>query len=168
MELAYVGYFSKVHGIKGQLVLRLEHDFLVDEVNALFIETTTGKAPYYISDIKENKSGLIMSLEELDTVEKARSLTGKKVFVDSKFMIEEEEDFNWIGYELIDKSYGSIGKISELTNNGVQLLITVSFNGKEIILPLVEDFIERIDEAEKKLFFNAPEGLIDVYLDDKE
>jgi 16S rRNA processing protein RimM len=40
------------------------------------------------------------------------------------------------------------------------------YKEKEIILPLVEDFIEKIDENEKKLFFNAPEGLIDVYLDD--
>lgn len=164
MELAYVGYFSKTHGVKGQLILRVEHDFLEDDIKALFIETTAGKAPYFIKEIKENKSGFIVSLEDLDAVEKARLLTGKKVFIDAQFLSPEEEDFNWLGYELIDKHHGSIGNISDVTDNGQQILITINFNGKEIMLPLVEDFIERIDEAGKKLFFNAPEGLIDVYL----
>jgi len=164
MELVYVGYFSKVHGIKGQVVLKTEREIFIDEVNAVFVETTSGKAPHFISDIKENKGGLILSLEELDSVEKARALTGKKVFVDASFVAEEEEDFEWTGFELIDSRHGSLGQIREVSDNGVQLLVTIDFKGQEIILPLVEDFIERIDEAEKKLFFKAPEGLIDMYL----
>ena len=43
------------------------------------------------------------------------------------------------------------------------LLSPVDINSSPII---ATDFIEKIDENEKKLFFNAPEGLIDVYLDD--
>jgi hypothetical protein len=29
---------------------------------------------------------------------------------------------------------------------------------------MVDDFVEKIDEAEKKIFFNAPQGLIDLYI----
>lgn len=166
MEQAYIGYFSKTHGVKGQLILRVEHDFLVDEVKALFVETAIGKAPYFISDIRENKSGFIVTLEDLDVVEKARLLTGKKVFIDAQYLDEAEADFDWLGYELIDKNHGSIGIIAEVTDNGAQILITVNYKGKEIILPLVEDFIQEIDEKGRRLFFNAPEGLIELYLSD--
>ena len=164
MELAYIGYFSKTHGVKGQLILRVENNFFVDDVKAFFVESTTGKAPYFISDIKENKSGFIVSLESLEVVEKARLLTGKKVYIDSQFLDEEEADFEWRSYELVDKHHGSLGLISDVTDNGAQVLITINYKGKEIILPLVEDFIQEIDEKGKRLFFNAPEGLIDVYL----
>jgi 16S rRNA processing protein RimM len=40
------------------------------------------------------------------------------------------------------------------------------YKNKEIILPLVNDFIEKIDETDRKIYYNAPEGLIDVYLKD--
>ena len=46
--------------------------------------------------------------------------------------------------------------------------MSIPFRGKEVILPLVEDFVQRIDEKEKKLYYNAPEGLIDLYLEEAE
>jgi len=33
-------------------------------------------------------------------------------------------------------------------------------------LPLADEFIEKIDENAKKIWFNAPEGLIDIYLEE--
>ena len=168
MELSAIGYFSKTHGVKGHLILREEKDFHLENLKAVFIESSTGKAPHFISEIKESNMGLIVLLEDVDAIEKAKLLIGKKVFIDTQLLNEEEEEFDWLGYELIDKTYGSLGNITEVTNNSQQILLNLKFKGKEIILPLVEDFIEKIDEKAKKLFFNAPEGLIGVYLDEEE
>lgn len=150
MELSLIGYFSKTHGIKGQLVLKVETDFFQDEVKALFIETATGKAPFFISEIKETNTGLIVALEDLDAIEKAKAFIGKKVFIDSQYIDEAEADFNWVGFELIDKSFGSLGNILSVGDNGHQVLLHLNYKNKDIMLPLVEDFIEKIDESEKK------------------
>jgi len=168
MELSHIGYFSKTHGIKGQLILKVETDFFQEEVKALFIETSTGQAPYFVSELKESNNGVIVLLEDIDAIEKAKVLVGKKVFIDSKLIDEAELDFNWLGYQLIDKQFGDLGEIMKVSDNGHQLLLTVMYKNKEVILPLVDDFIETIDEAGKKLYFNAPEGLIAVYLDEEE
>lgn len=167
MELTEIGYFSKTHGIKGQLILKTERDFDPEAVKAVFIESSTGKAPYFISEIKESNNGLIVSLEDVVAIEKAKLLLGKKVFVDA-VLVGEEEVSEWLGFEVIDKQYGSLGIITSSSDNGSQELINLLFKGKEIILPLVDDFIESVDEEAKKLYFNAPEGLIDVYLGDEE
>lgn len=167
MELTEIGYFSKTHGIKGQLILKTERDFDPEAVKAVFIESSTGKAPYFISEIKETNTGIIVGLEEVVAVEKAKLLLGKKVFIDAT-LVEEEEVSDWMGYEVIDKHHGSLGTISGSSDNGQQELINVLYKGKEIILPLVDDFIESVDEEAKKLYFNAPEGLIDLYLDEEE
>lgn len=164
MEFVQVGYFSKTHGIKGQLILRLEKNFFVDEAKALLVESATGKAPFFISDIKENKAGLIIALEDINSLEKAKSLVGKKVFVEEKFIAAEDETPDLLGFELIDKTHGSLGNILEVSDNGHQVLVTVKLNNKEVILPLVEDFMESLDETNKKIFYNAPQGLIDLYL----
>ncbi len=168
MDLTQVGYFSKTHGVKGHLILKRDKDFSEDGLKAVFIESPTGKAPYFVSEIKQINNGMILVLEEVTSVEKAKSMLGKAVFIDSGLIEEQEEDFNWIGFEVIDKIHGSIGTIAGVSDNGHQVLLNIPYKGKEVLLPLVEDFIEKIDEQDRKLFFNAPEGLIDVYLGDEE
>ena len=41
----------------------------------------------------------------------------------------------------------------------------VIYKEKEIILPITDDFIEEINETTKIIKYNAPEGLIDLYLE---
>lgn len=167
MELKEIGYFSKTHGIKGHLILKNDKDFFFEEANALFLEVSGGKAPYFISNIKESNNGLIVLLEDVNAIEKAKLLIGKKIFIDEKFLCEEEEKDNWVGYELIDISFGSLGNITEVNDSGYQVLISVIYKGKEVILPLVDDFIQSIDNDAKKISFKAPEGLIDLYITEK-
>jgi len=165
MELKEIGYFSKTHGIKGHLILKSEAEFYFEEVNAFFIDSAGSKAPYFVSEIKETNNGLIVLLEDVNSVEKAKLLLGKKVFIDSQFLAEETED--WVGYELIDTNYGSLGKVTGVSDNGHQLLVNLIYREKEVILPLIENFIESIDEDSKTIRYNAPEGLIDLYLEEK-
>ena len=44
-------------------------------------------------------------------------------------------------------------------------LLIIDFNGKEILLPLFDGLIVNVDRESKQLKVNAPEGLIDLYLD---
>ncbi|MEO6303707.1 MAG: ribosome maturation factor RimM [Bacteroidia bacterium] len=164
MEISPIGYFSKTHGVKGQLIVKADKDFFIEDVKAVFIETSTGKAPHFIKNFSENNNGFIIELEDIDTVEKARQLIGKQIYINNDLIDEQEPEFDWLGYEVIDKQYGSLGIIKSVSDNGQQVLVTVTYKEKEVILPLVDNFIEKLDETEKKLFFNAPEGLIDVYL----
>lgn len=167
MELASIGYFIKTHGVKGQIILKIEHQFKEKDVKVLFIETATGKAPFFVNGFKNNNHGLIFSLEEIISVEQAKKLIGKVVFIAKNILIEKEEEFDWLDYILIDKSLGEIGKIESVSNNGQQLLLKLNYKNKEILLPLVDSFIEKIDHDHKKLFFNAPDGLINLYLSEE-
>ena len=166
MELVQAGYFSKTHGVKGHLLFRADLDFDEEALKALFVETATGKAPYFIQEIKMSANQFVILLEEINSVEAAKKMIGKSVFIDSSLVIEEEGGLDWEGFELIDKHKGSLGNILEVTDNGSQVLFVLNYQGKEVLLPFVEDFVESVDEENKKLFFNAPEGLIDLYLEE--
>ncbi|MCE3229836.1 MAG: rRNA processing protein RimM [Bacteroidetes bacterium] len=168
MDLKEIGYFSKTHGIKGHLILKSDLDFFFEEVNAFFIDSGGSKAPYFVSEINDTNNGIMVLLEEISSVEKAKTLIGKKVFIDSQFIAEQEDNIDWVGFELIDSIHGSLGEITGVSDNGHQVLVSLLHKNKEIILPLVDDFIENIDETARKIFFKAPEGLIEVYLEDKK
>lgn len=163
MQLVKVGYFSKTHGLKGELLLKEQEGNIDFETKVLFIDLPTGRAPYFVSSMREFKSGVLVHLEEVDTVEKAKTLIGKSIFCDEQyFFLDEELDYN--GYELIDSSFGSLGPVLQTDDNGVQILLTVQVSEKEVIIPLAEDFIEGIDDAAKVIRINAPKGLIEMYL----
>lgn len=166
MNLVQLGYFSKTHGLKGHLVLKAEVDFFADELKVVFVEIAGAKAPYFISEMKQSGGNTIIALEDMAMVEKAKALVGKKVFMDGQFLDTEEDGPDWTGFELVDKHYGPLGKITSVTDNGQQVLLSVDHKGREVMLPLVDEFVERVDEAAKKLYFNAPDGLIDLYVNE--
>lgn len=164
MEVTQIGYFSKTHGIKGELVLKHSVNFTIEDVKAIFIETATGKAPYFVKEIKSSNNGLIVCLEDINSIEKAKSFVGKSVFIHSEFVDLTSQADDWIGFEVIDNIHGNLGKIINVNDSGSQTLVTINYNSKEIILPLVEDLIEKIDEDKKQIFYKSPEGLINIYI----
>ena len=165
MELSEIGYFSKTLGIKGQLVLKASADFDVEALKAVFIERGGSKAPYFIKELREGGHGFVLTLEDLDTVEKAKVLVNSKVFVDAS-LVYEEEDPELLGYEVMDARLGSLGAVNDIFDNGQQVLLSLEYKGKEVLLPLVEEFIERVDEGKKQIFYKGPEGLVELYLDE--
>lgn len=166
MEFSSIGYFTKTHGVKGQLILRDEEDFETEGLNAFFLDANGGKAPYFIEELTEASQGLIIKLEEVDTIEKARALIKKTVYVETRFLLQKEEEATYIDFEVIDDKLGSLGKVTGTSDNGQQDLLSLNYKGKEIILPLVEELILKIDESAKIIWYSTPEGLIDIYLEE--
>lgn len=163
MQLTKVGYFSKTHGLKGELVLKELAGHLDLAAKVLFVETIGGKAPYFVKSMREFKAGILIHLEEVDGLDLATPLVGKIVYCDDQFFYLEEE-LDYTGYELIDATYGSLGPVLQTDDNGVQIILTVKVEGKEVIIPLAEEFIQDIDETRKCIRIHAPEGLIAMYL----
>lgn len=163
MKLQTIGYFSKPHGLKGHLVLFTDLDFDVD-MNVVFIENKGSQAPYFIEEMTEFNKGFLVKLEGINDVNAAAVLKNKEVLADKKFIIEEDE-FEFLNFVLIDKSKGEVGVITGIGGSETNPLIVVNVNGKEILLPFAEDLITKIVKTKKQVFYNAPEGLIDMYLE---
>jgi 16S rRNA processing protein RimM len=166
VELVEVGYFSKTFGIKGQLVLKTYRDFDPSEVKAIFVDVQGSKAPFFVSAAQPASQGILISLEEISTVEKAQPLIRKQVFIDASLLEDDEDEESLVGYSVEDKNFGPLGKIVEVSENGAQEVLHLSFKDKELLLPFVDEFIEEIDDEKMIVHYNAPAGLIDLYLED--
>lgn len=168
MEIEEIGYISKTHGLKGHVILRLNELVRINEeaIKSIFLDLNGSQVPYFIEELRPNNTGYIVKLETIDIVETSKKLIGKKVFTLTDFMLEEEESLKeFIGYTIIDSKLGNIGTISdfdEKTDNAIVKVIHPT--GVEIILPFNDDFIIEIDDDLKTIEFNAPEGLIEMYL----
>lgn len=167
METIEIGYISKTHGLKGHLILKVAAHLDLDEaIRSVFVALDGSQVPYFIEDCRLANNGYILKLETLDSVDTAKKLIGKKVFALPDFVLEDEDSLSeFVGYSILDTRLGDIGKITEVDEKTDNVIIKVLHpGGAEIILPFNEDFIIEIDDDEKTIAFESPEGLIEMYL----
>ena len=167
MNTQEIGYISKTHGLKGHVILRLNELVNIDEnIKTVFLDLNGSQVPYFVEECRPNNAGYILKLETIDVVETSKKLIGKKAFALTDFILEEEESLKeFIGYSILDTKLGNIGNISDVDEKTDNVIIKVIHpSGKEIILPFNDDFIIEIDDDLKTIEFNAPEGLIEMYL----
>lgn len=170
-ELHELGYFTKLHGYKGELTAYLDTEVLNDyeDVESIFVEVKGQLIPYFVESLssKTNKT-VKVKLEGVDTEDLAKSLVKAKIFILKEDLSETDETRlelrSILGYEVIDQVKGNIGRVHQILELAGNPQLEIDFNGKMILLPLHEDFIKTIDNKNKKVEIEAPEGLIDLFL----
>jgi 16S rRNA processing protein RimM len=163
MTLKPIGYFSKPHGLKGHLILFTEYDFK-NKPEVVFIEQAGSQAPYFIENIKPFNNGFLIKLEGVNDINAASVLKNQEVLADEKLIIKEK-GFEYLNFTLIDELKGEVGRITGLEGNAANPLLIVGTGEKEILLPFSEELIMKVVKTKKQLFYKAPEGLIDLYLE---
>jgi 16S rRNA processing protein RimM len=172
-ELVEIGRTKKPHGVKGELKLFVEDAYFEDLLHAkvVFIKVRGTFMPYFVESIRGGQF-IILKLEDVDNREDALAIGGKEMALRATDIIEEEERemevegltfAHVIGYTIIDQAQGRVGKIEDVVEMPQQEMAEVKFNGKIILIPLHEDFIEKEDENNKELLMQLPEGLLDLY-----
>ena len=169
-EIREIGYISKTHGFKGDLLLNVYDGFEldIDTGDFIFIIDNEKPVPYFITKMGEHKAGYIIRFETNCTEEKAKQLVGSVVHIEIDKVALEEDFVDYsilIGFDVMDKTKGHIGAITDVIDNGPNVVIQVDSDGKEIMLPYNEDLVIDINEETKVLNYDAPEGLIDMYLE---
>lgn len=169
-EAFYIGYFTKTKGLKGEIQLYFEFDAYEDlELDVVFADLNGKMVPFFVSSFKlyPNNTGLFY-FDDLDHIDKAQALVKKKVYLPLDKMPErDEDDFTYDdlkGFTVSDETQGELGEIIEVNEYPQHFVATVLYQNKEILFPLNEDMIVEIDEDEKTLLVNLPEGLLDLYL----
>lgn len=167
-----IGFIQKPHGVKGELSLTLNDGIYSDDFKTKFLllDIDNGLVPFFIETIrvKSNKS-ILVQFESVDTELKAKDLCGSEVYVESD-VFEGEEGLStsgFVGFKVIDKQKGNVGIIIEVQEISNNPLFVLDFEGKEILFPVNPDFILGVDENERVMDVDLPEGLIDLYLDDE-
>jgi 16S rRNA processing protein RimM len=122
--------------------------------------------PYFISstNIKNDKE-IFVKLEEVDTMETARKLTPKEVWIteeDFKKFAAKASPIAMLGFHLINEEE-DLGEIIEVIEQPHQILCAILLEGKEALIPIHEESLDKIDQKNRKIFVTLPDGLLDIY-----
>lgn len=164
-----IGKFVASTGLKGDLVLHhnLGRKTSLKGLEAIFIEEKKDSfLPYFVQSTKiRNDEETVIKLEGIDVVETARRLTPKEVWLEQKDFEKfaaRSSAISLLGFTMYNDGV-EIGDILEVIEQPHQILCTVAYNGKEALIPVHEESLEKIDMKNKKVFVNLPEGLLEIY-----
>ena len=166
----YLGKVTKPWGVKGQLVLFLDVDTPEDYagLDSAFVEMKGRLVPHFFHIDQLNGNKAVATFEEL-TPEQAQALVGHELYLPldllpklegNKFYFHEVE-----GFRVVDSEHGDIGILQQVIDYPAQPLFQIDKNGVEVLVPVIDEVIDKVDRELKTLFITAPKGLIELYLD---
>ncbi|OOG73346.1 ribosome maturation factor RimM [Algoriphagus sp. A40] len=168
-----IGRIAKVHGLRGEVNVVLDVDYPEDYegLEHLFIEQKGRLVPFFLEHfVIQPGNRALAKFEELDTIELVESLVGAEAYLPLTELPKLEDDQYYfhelIGFEVEDETLGLIGPIQIIYDLETQDLLGVIHQGKEVLIPIQDGIITKVDKAAKKVFCQLPEGLLDIYLED--
>jgi len=160
-----IGQFKKPFGVKGLMRVVIEDaywDSFMD-IEVLFVKERGHMVPYFVEQI-EDSNQLLIKLEDVDSPEVAKVLSNQPVYVPDDVIEMDEPVISeaLVGFKVIDMEQGVLGELLSLEEYPQQIMAVVAYQQKEILIPLHESLIDRIDPDKKELYMNLPEGLLEL------
>ena len=168
-----LGYVLKTHGLKGELVLVIDADNPQDysEMESIFVEVNKKLVPFFIDRIQLNGAKAIVKFGEVDSIDDAKIFKGSRLYLPLEVLPELEDGFYFhelIGFQVIDSKEGKLGNISGVFDSGNQDLLAMEYQDEEVLIPLTDEVVTKVDKKLKTIYTTLPDGLLDIYLSDDE
>lgn len=164
-----IGKFAATFGLTGELVLQhhLGKRSAFKDLEVLFIEKQKDELlPYFIVSAKaKTSSETYITLEGISTKEAARTLVQKQVWLTEEAFHRhagKSAPISLLGFHIIDQG-ADLGEVLEVIEQPHQLLCRIDLAGKEALIPVHQDTLEKIDKKNHKIFVQLPEGLLDIF-----
>jgi len=167
----YLGKIVSRHGYKGDLLVKLDTDDPreYENLESVFVSLGNNLVPFFISRSRLHKSNLLrVTFEDVATEDAVSRLLGAELYLPldqlpkltgNRFYYHEV-----IGFRLQDERHGDAGEIKAVNDQAAQALFVAEKDGKEVLIPVSDDFITRVDRETRKIHIRTPEGLLELYL----
>ena len=169
-----IGRTRKAHGLSGELKVSIEERYLEDFMKneRIFLEVKGVKIPYFIASVRGGGE-MILKLEEVDNRDTATLLQAREVMLREQdilpdhareYEVEEEEGLEYehlTGYTMIDETLGEVGVIDEVLEMPQQEMAFLKYKNREVLVPLNTQFILSVDEPNRRVHMDLPDGLLD-------
>lgn len=167
----FLGKIARKHSFKGEVVIALDTDEpeLYANMDAVFVDMGKNLLPFFIEkSLLQKGNQLRVKFEDVDSESDAEAILKRDTYLPlallpklegNKFYYHEVIDFT-----IHDENQGEVGTIVGINDHTAQPLFEVKKGKIEILIPMIDDFIKKVDRKNKTVFVKTPEGLLDLYL----
>lgn len=173
-ECFNLGYIARRVGNKGELLFVLDVDdpSRYKKLESVFVELNNSLVPFFIKKVQIRGNNATVSIEGIETIERAEELVKSGLFLPLTFLPKlsgKKFYFHEMpGFTVVDKVHGEIGVVERVLDFPQQAVFQIKKGDHEILIPAKDEFIVSINRTDRRLEIQAPEGLIDIYISNKE
>ncbi len=168
----YLGKIVRKYSFKGEVIIKLDTDQpeLYQNMDAVFVDLGKNFIPFFIEKSSLQKGNqLRVQFEDIYSEEDADAILKSEVYLPKSLLPKlKGNKFYYhevIGFELEDMNFGHVGNIISINDSTAQPLFVIERNESEILIPMIDDFIQKVDRENKKIIVDTPQGLIEMNLD---
>jgi 16S rRNA processing protein RimM len=168
-EPVLLGKIAATHGIKGQLrVTIFSGEFeTVQSLDSVMLKGADGvMKEFQISSAVVHGKKLLLTFSGCDDINLALPLIGHELYANrDKMPALAEGEYYWcdlIGLKVETDSGEMLGRLTDIIVTGSNDVYVVKGNGREYMIPALEDVILHIDLNEGVMKVSPPEGLLDL------
>ena len=167
----YLGNIVSKYSFKGEVLVKLDTDDpeIYENMESVFVSLGNNLVPFFIKRCRLHKSNLLrIDFEEVKSESDADRIMKSGLYLPltmlpkltgNKFYYHEI-----VGFTMIDAVHGDIGIVQSVNDTTAQALFEVQKEDKQLLIPVSDDIITKVDRANKSIFVKTPEGLVDLYL----
>ncbi|MDX1479179.1 MAG: ribosome maturation factor RimM [Saprospiraceae bacterium] len=163
-----IGVVGKTHGAAGEVKIHIDDAYLeiALETSFLFVDRAGSQVPYEVEG-RRIARGLVVKLSGIDDTGQAALLTGAAVSLPGSVSTPQDDDeigleyAHLTGYTMVDKKWGSLGRIKTVTAFPQQEMAVLDYQDQEVLVPLNQAFITSVDSSQQSVVVDLPAGLLD-------
>ena len=165
-DLLLVGRIARPHGIRGQVIVNPETDFMEDRFRAgqiLKVGSPDRARDYEILEVRFHQGRPIVRLASIDTVDDAAALAGADLWLPEAGLAPLPDGTFYrhelIGCEVRDVEGTVLGRVTAVEGSLDRSYLVVEGH---LMIPLVSGICVGVDMGERRITVDPPEGLVDL------
>ncbi|MBT8185711.1 MAG: ribosome maturation factor RimM [Eudoraea sp.] len=169
----FLGRIVSKYSFKGEVLVKLDTDDpeVYDNMESVLVSIGNDLVPFFIERCRLHKTNLLrIQFEEVKDENTADRLMGAELYLPLSLLPElSGNQFYYheiIGFELLDARHGNIGVVTAVNDAASQALFEAEKDGKQLLIPINDAIITKVDRKNKVIYVSTPEGLVNLYLDD--
>ncbi|MDP4988918.1 MAG: ribosome maturation factor RimM [Polaribacter sp.] len=167
----YLGKIVRKHSFKGEVVIKLDTDEpeLYQEMESVYVDFGNNLVPFFIEKSSLHKGNqLRVRFEDVNSEADADAILKSDIYLPLTLLPKLSGDQFYfheiIGFKVVDRNFGEVGIIVKINETAAQPLFEIDREGTVILIPMVDEFIKKVDRENKKIEVQTPDGLIELYL----
>lgn len=164
-----IGRIGKPHGVDGEVSFHFDDDvFDRTDADYLILDIDGILVPFFIDEyrFKTGETALV-SFADIDTQDKARTLTGCDVYFPREHSDSDGDTLSWaeiVGYHVVDAASGrTVGEIRSVDDSTINTLFeVVTTGGGDLLVPASDELISSVDTERRTIEMQLPEGLLEL------
>lgn len=170
MEWFHVGRIVNTHGIAGEVRVMSDTDFASERFTkgqTLYIrqDEASKPKPYEIFSHRKHKQFDLIKFVGFNTINDVQQFKGATLCVNQKQLSPlTENEFYYhqiIGCEVKTDTGDHLGKVSDVLSTGANDVWVIEKQGKDLLIPYIEDVVKQVDPENKLIVIHLIDGLID-------